>query len=621
MNNEELLKRQNKILYKKYITAIENGLEPYKSIETKNGYKTIKVPAGDKDLLIHSKYDPIREAEALYDEFADQIKEYDQIFFYGLGLGYHVEKFLKEHPSLSYSTYEPDMKVFISHMEARSLTYLSLDRLVIDTDNNSLQLWLNRFLKESSKKTLLIILPSYKQALPESVELFSQSFKKALKNVKNEFITNKKFENRWLINSIKNYCELLKTPNILTNKYKQKFKDKPVILVAAGPSLNDELDQLIKIKKDETAYIFAVGSANRTLIKHNILPDAVLSYDPQAHNHKVYEEIITENIKEVPLIFGSSVGHETVQKFPGQKLHMITSADTVSAYFMKNQTKEYGIVNDSPTIALITLQVLYYLQCDPVILVGQNLAFRNNEFYSSGVKYEKRGSEVQERDKRDEILVESVEGEMIQTNDSFDRMRHAIEQMLFHFQEQGRTVINTTKGGANISYTVFQDLNSVMLNELKEPVVDKEWIDTPDYENKYSIELVEDKRRRLLRKKDECYSLLLEIIKTITQISTNKEHRLYQKMYKGFGKFDKYMKKLQQNDYYLYFIKPYLRVEFQNVLRNEYKLTEEQDYQKKADALTDTIKPFIERCLETDEILSPYIDEMEDQIQQETKQV
>ena len=180
-----------------------------------------------------------------------------------------------------------------------------------------------------------------------------------LKDKKSGIYTSYAFQKRWIINSMKNFGDVLSTPNIIIKK-KGQFKDKPAILVAADPSLNEEIENLKYIKENGLAYIFSVGSDINTLIYHDICPDAACTYDPTENNQKVFAKVKESGIKDIPMIFGFSVGYETLIDYPGEKYHMITSQDTVSNYFLKTEESDrLEIVLDAYSIAVVTLQLLY----------------------------------------------------------------------------------------------------------------------------------------------------------------------------------------------------------------------------------------------------------------------
>jgi len=81
----------------------------------------------------------------------------------------------------------------------------------------------------------------------------------------------------WQETTFKNLKYFLKAPDV--GVMRDVFKDLPVVLVAAGPSLDDSLDFLKKAK--EKAVIVCVNSAYRTLIKNGIRPHITIAADPR----------------------------------------------------------------------------------------------------------------------------------------------------------------------------------------------------------------------------------------------------------------------------------------------------------------------------------------------------
>lgn len=110
----------------------------------------------------------------------------------------------------------------------------------------------------------------------------------------------------------------MSSPNILGHG-KESLENKPVIIAASGPSLTDEIENLKKIRKENSAYIFAVGSAINILIKNDVYPHATLSYDPGNTQHLNHDILRERDIKTVPLIYGTTVSEKTVNTYPGKK--------------------------------------------------------------------------------------------------------------------------------------------------------------------------------------------------------------------------------------------------------------------------------------------------------------
>ncbi len=48
-----------------------------------------------KKVYLHSKYNPIREGETIVNQYSN-IEDNTTIIFYGVGLGYHIDLFLKK---------------------------------------------------------------------------------------------------------------------------------------------------------------------------------------------------------------------------------------------------------------------------------------------------------------------------------------------------------------------------------------------------------------------------------------------------------------------------------------------------------------------------------------------
>ena len=449
----------------------ENQSKQFQIEETRKGDKTLSYNKDDKKVYFHSKYDPIREAQAIIEEYKD-IKD-TNIIFYGTGLGYHIDLFVKENPNNNFYIFEPIEELMEKFLSIRNLSkseYKDLRGISIGID--SIESDISSFLELNRKETIIVELPIHKQVFEEEFKTFSQIFLNIIKFKRNSIATEYSFQRRWIINSMKNFKEVLATPNILVEK-KGKFKNKPAILVAAGPSLNEEIENIRYIKENGLAYIFSVGSAINTLMHHNIYPDVATTYDPTELNQKVFEKVKEKNIKDISMIFGSSVGFETLENYPGKKYHMITSQDKVANYYLEHSNgMEIDIVLDAPSIAVVTLQLLANLGFSPIILVGQNLGYIGASQHSEGIHYSKN---LTEGEIQEALLVEDVYGNKIKTNDGFNRMREQMELYITNM-EKGR-VINTTKGGAKIRCTEFKELKNIIDNDLQEKIVIENWLD------------------------------------------------------------------------------------------------------------------------------------------------
>jgi len=558
---------------------------------TRNGDKTLWIEKEGKKIYIHSRYNPIREAETLIEEYGD-IEDNTTVVFYGIGLGYHIDLFLKKYPNVNYYIYEPVPEMLYAYLSNKSLKDLpnkNLMDIVLGNDRETTTNFLNNVIKRTEKNTILVELPVHKQVFPEEYQEFSILFKDMIKDKRRNLKIDFAFQERWILNSMINFKEVLNTPNILLEK-KGMFKGKPVILVAAGPSLNEEIENVRHIKENGLAYIFSVGSAINTLIHHDIYPHAACTYDPTVNNQKVFAKVKEKGIKDIPMIFGSSVGYETLIGYPGNKYHMITSQDTVSNYYLKNEDgSTISIVQDAPSIAVVTLQLLYEMGFSPIILVGQNLAYRGKERHSEGVYYSR---EVTEEEMKKGIWVKDVYGNEVLTNEGFNSMRQQMEHYIKNFP--GINVINTTKGGAHIEGTSFVELQTVIDEYLTERVIEDNWLEGS--KTQYDKEYIKNQSEKMDRAYKRSFKLMdeyYELLSTIESLINNRNFKQAENMY---TKLDKIFKKIEQNDFFKTFILPMNRTQYKILADSIDSLNEEKNPVEKGRRIVDSFRKFMDLC-------------------------
>lgn len=583
----------------------ENGL--FHIEDTRKGDKTLVLNKDDKKIYFHSKYDPIREAEAIIEQYKD-LDDDANVIFYGTGLGYHIDLFTKLKPNSKFYIFEPIPELIQAFLSIRNLKKSTYNNLIgISVGLEGMDDDISNFIELNRDETIIIDLPSHKQNFPDEHNKFAEMFLNIVKSRRSSMATDYSFQRRWIINSMKNFREVLSTPNILMEN-KGEFKDKPAIIVAAGPSLNEEIENIRYIKENGLAYIFSVGSAINTLIYHDIYPDAAATYDPTELNQMVFEKVKERDIKDIPMIFGSSVGFETLENYPGKKYHMVTSQDKIANYYLEsNGDAEIDIVLDAPSIAVVTLQLLANLGFDPIILAGQNLGYLGISQYSEGIHY---GKELTEEELEKGLWIEDVHGNQIQTNDGFNSMRVQME-LYINNMEKGR-VINTTKGGAKIEGAEFKELKTIIDNDLQEKVVSDNWLEG-DRTN-YNEESLKKKVELMDRALDEAYRWIREYNTNLYKIYDLVRNRNFKQLDTMYNKLDISIIALESNNFFTTFILQMNRVQHK-LLADAVKISKlEKDIYKKNMDLLNSYKGFIDKCSGDIELLKPIYEEMKNDI-------
>ncbi|RXT04471.1 motility associated factor glycosyltransferase family protein [Ammoniphilus sp. CFH 90114] len=606
IDNIQILKRNHPLVWEKMKRLEEEGLDNGVKIEdSRSGLPTICVERDQQSYFIHSKYDPLNEAERFVNQYSEEeLRKYKHVLFYGTGLGYHIERFVKKF-NLPFTIYEPNGTIFyhfLSNQSLREKWGKLLQDIYIELEKGDRARFFKQFLEQVKEKVLFIPLPGYERAFSETYEDFTNEFTELLSTKQFSMNADQAFEKLWTINSMLNFSQTMFTPNILTEK-KRYFEKKPAILVAAGPSLQEEIVNLRYIKENGLAYIFSVGSAINALVEYGIFPDAACTYDPQPHNFHVFEKVVSKEIKSIPLIYGTSVCSETVKRYTGPLLHMTMNQDTITPFYINNVPSD-EVIFDAPTIAVVTLQLLIKMECTPIILVGQNLAFKNNQYYATGIDYQPYEHQLKQTD-----LVEDVYGNLVNTSEEFNRMRTELEMHLSH--HAGYEVINTTKGGARIRGTAFQPLEEVIYNRLKNKVVEEEWFKSDLLSVKRTIrqqaELMETEYEELLQ-------LLNQVDELFIDMNRLKGNNKLNKLEKKFTEFDKVIRRIMNNSFFLVFLKPMNRVQLELLTKHITEIRFENNLPNKVEKVIGEFGKFLYGCKKDLDHVNPIFREMQETI-------
>lgn len=546
---EVLLKNEKQIL-----------LEPINIKESQSGVQTAIFSQGEREYYIHSKYNPLEEAKKIISNYSVELEKYKHVLFYGIGLGYHINEVIKEFPQLSFSIYEPNpsmMYHFLSYQKLNEWPVEKLKNFVMEVSPVQRLEFLKQF-TENLEEVMIIPLPSYERVFKEHYQLFMKEFKDVLKNKRMGVHTDLAYEKRWVFNSLMNLEKVNSTTNIILDIKRSQFEQRPAMIIAAGPSLYDDLEHIRYIKENNLAYIFSVGSSINTLIEYNIYPDAAFTYDPNYTNKKVFEKLIEKEINSIPLIFGSSVGFETLQNYPGEMLHFITSQDTVAPKFLiHEESNDLEIIPDAPSIAVMTFQILCKMGFNPIILAGQNLAYKNEQRYSKGINYDFVSNEVSQSELEEAITIKDVYGNDIKTTEGFNSMRRQLE---YHISQYPLVkVFNSTKGGAAIRGTQFLSIEEIIKNVLNlEPIRKVRFSNKGSrYSKNYIINKIKNtifELEEIIELYNTTVSLLLEIEKHANEEHTESLEKLYIQV-------DQNVNNIQAKDAFIIFIYPMIRVE------------------------------------------------------------
>ncbi|MDA8227385.1 MAG: DUF115 domain-containing protein [Desulfitobacterium hafniense] len=561
---------------------------------------------------IHDRKNPRQEAKKFIEQFKN-IPEHSDILFYGVGLGYHIRAYAEKYPDKPFSIYEPIPEVFYQFLCNTDLKQFPL-HLVTNIHVESCQDDPDRFcghlVKRVKKSILIIELPVYRNLVPQKHQAFFSQFEIHLKERQIALSPYMTFQKLWTTNTIKNFTHVLNSPNILMEK-KNCFVNKAAILVASGPSLEDEIENLKEIKQKGLAYIFSVGTALNALVRRGIYPHAACTYDPSGENQILFKEVLEKGINSIPLIFGSTVGYETLEKYPGPKMHMLINQDSLAAFYLKPQRSGVlDFINDATSIAVITLQLLYKLGFNPIILVGQNLAYLDGKNYTDGSTYPSH--EACQMHLKNATLVKDVNGNDIPSSESYIRIRVQMENYLRHYQSVN--IINTTKNGAHIEGIKFLPLEEVMRQYLLSPVVEEDcWRPSScGYDLDYLLEQNNSMNIACAQVTQLLEKCKLDLDNIVSLAPSGDVVNIEQ----SYNRFNLSMENLRENPFFANLIIPMSRVELEFLLQVIPEISRERNPQRKAQMMEEEFRTYLGVCQQDIHTVIPIYQELNQKLQQ-----
>ncbi|WP_414733588.1 motility associated factor glycosyltransferase family protein [Acetobacterium carbinolicum] len=555
--------------------------------KTRSDQETLKHENTGKSIYVHSKYDPLKEAVILIDnlETNEPINPDTHVVFFGLGLGYHIDEFVNRYPNINFSIVEPSMEVFVHYLNCKLAKKIFTNELVSFVIGDDITTFLNQWNDGRESSVVIFELPSYKNIFSSELDRFFIAFKEHIKNRRSQLSVNYVFKERWILNSVNNFKTVLRTPNIMLEN-NELFRNKTALLVAAGPSLNFEIENLRKIKDKGLAFIFSVGSAISTLVENKIYPHAMCTIDPGVNNQQVFKKVNDEGIKTIPMIFGSSVGFESLVQYQGPKYHMITSQDTIADYFLQTEAKEkVERISDAPSVAVATYELLVKLGFKQILLVGQNFAYLKDKHYAEGVDYSPEKSQSIE-------IVKDTNGDDVETTHVFNLMKRSLETAIAHYQLK---TINTTIGGAAIVGTVFQTLDSIIEDELNKNEVCDDDFSKITHHDIYNRNYLLEQSERLLKAFEDYEALVYKIGNKIKQLRDSMQEHHIKVIGKIHREMDHLIQELENNDYFKLIAVQMNRVEYVMLVNDNKQYRNEKNDLIQAKGIIDHTEVFFDK--------------------------
>lgn len=421
----------------------------------RDGNATVRLVADEgREVYAHSRYRPREEAG----KFVEQLPATENPTFVvsGMGLGYHLLEFERRYDRPLLIVVEEDLGLIKSALCLHDFSGLITGgRLVFLTraDNNLLHARLGTCNADLLLGMQFVTLPHARRCRVR--------FHEQMRRLLTDFVSVARLQ---IVTLLKNARITFKNvafnlPSYLANPGIETLRDRaagyPAIIVAAGPSLARNVDQLGSLR--ERAVLIAVQTVLKLLHALGLTPHFVTSLD--------FHEVSAEFFRgfrigdDCTLVAEPKATWHVPDGFAGGKrvLHH-RFYDTL----LQEHAPQRGGLRPGTTVAHLAFYLAQHLGCDPIIFVGQDLAFSEGMFYMPGSPIEQawqpelnRFQTVEmkqwERIVRNRPILRTVKD--IHGRDTYtdDLLFTYAEQFKNDFATSPQRIIQATEGGLPLS--------------------------------------------------------------------------------------------------------------------------------------------------------------------------
>ncbi len=430
-----------------------------KLLRSDDGYPNLRFQLGQGQTFHY--YDmkaPLAGVRSLYQASKYGPGQYTIIF--GLGLGYNLaaveEKAHRDHK-------------FLVVEENPTVLYHALHTVDFSEMIDQGRLAFVRPVQEAVDSLLFTLaVPIYRRKVatlfdPSALMVSSEDFQKLINHAKKELqhytvrMTTQFVKAREMTTN-----ELRNLPHVCLASALEglqgAFAGRPAVVVSAGPSLKKNVHQLRGY--EDKAVIIATAPVVRVLLAYDLVPHLVCSLDYSVSNMETLEDVWDQT--ELPLVFLNRIHPPFLARYQGPMIGAHQDAATAGncpAWIWEGQPQ----LNGGGNVGMMAMSLAYLLGADPVILIGQDLAYSDGYTHSEGVVG--RRSQEKAISAASEVMLDGLDGRPVVSTPTFASYLSVCQDVI---KNQEVTTINATAKGARLEHAVEMTLQDALAEHATE---------------------------------------------------------------------------------------------------------------------------------------------------------
>lgn len=347
--------------------VLDRESDPYPSVEpAKKGGLTVKLG----NVYVHSKYAPEAEAQKWT---RGEVAPIHVHFGFGLGYGAMVDQPADDGTIV---IYEPFPALFLAAMHHCDLRACFADKNIrIRFQIEDIVALLVRLPGKDSRIGIRIS-PFHAKAAPQPWRALQQAIESVIIRRASAMETLRRSTKAFTESCLRATVELLHTPNI--NSLRGQYRGLAAVVVAAGPSLDRNLAQLRALQNK--AVIICISRSAKPLERHGIRPDFLLHNEAQDYLHLIHD---CTNLQQTAFVLDSQV-HLKFARYPAQARFLYHATVNFAVPWLAQVLPNYQAapLETAGSVANEAFSFAHFLGCDPVIVIGQDLALTGGAYYA-----------------------------------------------------------------------------------------------------------------------------------------------------------------------------------------------------------------------------------------------
>ena len=218
------------------------------------------------------------------------------------------------------------------------------------------------------------------------------------------------------------------------------WQGRPAVCVAAGPSLQKNLRQLLPPDVRDRVALITSGTTYALVQGLHLCPDIVTTIDFQRLNWTDQFQHVPFD-PDCPLVYLHSTYPQTVRRWPGPKFVAENASDTVQFFRRFGEGKKHAA--QIQTVAHLNLLVALMMGASPILLLGQDLSMPPAQHHAAGARAQDQAPA--EVPPEAFMTMADYTGQPTATRHSFLSMKTVFERIAA--DNPSRMILNCTEGG------------------------------------------------------------------------------------------------------------------------------------------------------------------------------